>query len=90
MSIALDPSIVTEQTDNYVDVEINSDLTRGMTVVDRLQVAENDRNKAVWAPVLKSGRQAKVVWTIDIACWKQALFLSLRSPGAGSGLPSVE
>lgn len=78
MSIALDPSIVTEQTDNYVDVETNSELTRGMTVVDRLHVAENDRNKAVWAPVLKTGPKAKVVWTIDIACWKQALFLSLR------------
>ena len=78
MSIALDPSIVTEQTDNYVEVETNSELTRGMTVVDRLHVAENDRNKEVWAPVLKTGTKAKVVWTIDIACWKQALFLSLR------------
>ena len=78
MSIALDPSIVTEQTENYVDVETTSELTRGMTVVDRLHVAENDRNKAVWAAVLKTGTKAKVVWTIDIACWKQALFLSLR------------
>ena len=77
MSIALDPSLVTEQTENYVDVETGSELTRGMTVVDRLHVAENDRNGAVWAPVVKSGSRTKVVWAIDIAGWKQALFLAL-------------
>ena len=78
MSIALDPSIVTEQTDHYVDIETASELTRGMTVVDRLQVAGNDRNRGVWGAVLKTGTKAKVVWTIDSACWKQALFLCLR------------
>src|SRR5215470_643394 len=77
MSIALDPSIATEQTENYVDVEITSDLTRGMTVVDRLHVAGNDRNKAVWAPALK-GSMARVVWSIDNSRWKQALFSALR------------
>jgi len=77
MSIALDPSLVTEQTENYVDVETGSELTRGMTVVDRLHVAENDRNGAVWAPVVKAGSKTKVVWAIDIAGWKQALFLGL-------------
>jgi purine nucleosidase len=77
MSIALDPGVVTAQTENYVDVETRSELTRGMTVVDRLHVAENDRNKAVWAPVLMAGTKTKVVWKIDIACWKRALFLAL-------------
>ena len=78
MSIALDPSIVTEQTENYVDVETSSELTRGMTVVDRLNVAVNDRNKAVWASVLNKGTKAKVIWTIDIPRWKQELFHALR------------
>ena len=78
MSIALDPSIVTEQTENYVDVETSSELTRGMTVVDRLNVAANDRNKSVWASVLNKGVKAKVIWTIDIPRWKQALFHALR------------
>jgi len=77
MSIALDPSIATEQTENYVDVEITSELTRGMTVVDRLHVAGNDRNKAVWAPVL-NGAMARVIWSIDNARWKQSLFSALR------------
>ena len=78
MSIALDPSIVTSQTENYVEVETASELTRGMTVVDRLNVAANDRNKAIWADVLKQGVKAKDVWTIDIPSWKQAMFASLR------------
>ncbi len=48
-----------------------------MTVIVRLPVAGNERNKAIWAPVLK-GAMARVVWTIDIARWKQALFTALR------------
>lgn len=78
MSVALNPMVVTEQTQNYVDVETSSELTRGITVVDRLHVAGNDRNKAVWAPVLSKGVKAKVVWTIDNARWKNALFSALR------------
>ncbi len=60
MSIALDPAIVTQQSENYVDVETSSELTLGMTVVDRLNVAGNDRNRAVWAPILDRGTKAKV------------------------------
>ena len=78
MSIALDPSVVTQQSEHYVDIETTSELTRGMTVVDRLNVTGNDRNKAVWAPVHKAGFKAKAVWTIDIVRWKQALFAALR------------
>src|SRR6266568_5064809 len=48
MSIALDPTIVTQQSEHFVDVETSSELTLGMTVVDRLNVAGNDRNRAVW------------------------------------------
>jgi len=78
MSIALDPTIVTHQSENYVDVETSSELTLGMTVVDRLNVAANDRNRAVWAPVLDRGRKAKVYWTIDNKRWKQILYAGLR------------
>ena len=45
MSIALDPSIACESSRHYVDVE-TAELTRGMTVVDRLGVAADDRNRA--------------------------------------------
>jgi inosine-uridine nucleoside N-ribohydrolase len=77
MSIALDPTIVTSQSEHFVDVETSSELTLGMTVVDRLNVAGNERNKNVWAPVLNRGAKAKVYWTIDIARWKKALFNAL-------------
>jgi purine nucleosidase len=78
MSVALDPKVVTEQSEHFVDVETSSELTRGMTIVDRLNVAGNDRNKTVWAAVLSKGVKAKVVWTIDNARWKQTLFKALH------------
>src|SRR5712664_2835404 len=78
MSIALDPAIVTQQSENYVDVETSSELTLGMTVVDRLNVASNDRNRSVWAPILDRCIKAKICWTIDNKRWKQALYAALR------------
>ena len=78
MAVALDPSIVTSQSEHYMDVETESELTRGMTVVDRLNVAHDERNHKVWAAHLAGGRKAKVFWTIDNARWKQALYATLR------------
>lgn len=78
MSLALDPTISTNASDHYLDIETNSELTRGMTVVDRLNVADDERNKDVWAPVLANKRNARVYWTIDNQRWKQALESALR------------
>ena len=78
MAIALDPSIVTAQSPHFVDVEIQSELTRGMTVVDRLNVASNARNRDVWAACIADGHKAKIFWTIDNARWKQALYAALK------------
>ncbi len=78
MSIALDPAIVTQQSEHYVDVECSSELTRGMTVVDRLNVAGNERNRKVWASVMNGGTKTKVVWSIDNVKWKQALCAALQ------------
>jgi purine nucleosidase len=78
MSIALDPSIGTESSQHYVDIETATELTRGMTVVDRLGVAANERNRATWAEVLNRGPKAKVYWAIDAPRWKQALYSALR------------
>jgi purine nucleosidase len=77
MALALDPSIGIEVSDHYVDVETESELTRGMTVVDRLNVADDERNRAVWAPALAS-RKSRVYWTIDNQRWKHALDAALR------------
>ena len=78
MCVALDPSIGTTWGDHYVEVETASELTRGMTVVDRLNVADDDRNRGVWQPAIDSGHKAKVCWEIDNARWKNALYSALR------------
>ncbi len=78
MAVALDPSIVTSQSEHFVDVETHSELTRGMTVVDRLNVARDERNRSVWSAPLASGHKSKIIWTIDNACWKKALYAALQ------------
>jgi len=78
MSIALDPTVGIQWSAHYVEVETHSELTRGMTVVDRLNVAGDDRNQSVWASVLDRGCNAKVCWAIDTNRWKKALLSALQ------------
>src|SRR5277367_201758 len=78
MAVALEPSIVTSQSRHFLDVETGSELTRGMTVVDRLNVEGNERNRVVWADPLAVGNKAAIFWTIDNAQWKQALYAALK------------
>jgi purine nucleosidase len=78
MAIALDPSIVTSHSNHFLDVETHSELTRGMTVVDRLNVAHDERNRELWSTQLASGNKAKIFWTIDNARWKKSLFAALK------------
>jgi purine nucleosidase len=77
MAVALDPSIVTEHTDHYLDVETQSELTRGMTVVDRLNVSHDERNREVWSAALDAGRKAQIDWKIDVRRWKELLYQTL-------------
>jgi purine nucleosidase len=78
MCLAIDPSVGTSWSEHYLDVEIQSELTRGMTVVDRLNVAEDERNRDVWQPIIREKRKAKICWTVDTRRWKQALLMALR------------
>jgi purine nucleosidase len=79
MAVALDPpSVVTSRSKHFVQIETESELTRGMTVVDRLNVAANERNRDVWASCLASGHKVEVVWTIDSVRWKEALYAALK------------
>lgn len=78
MCLALDPSVGSSWSEHYLDVETHSDLTRGMTVVDRLNVADDERNLPVWERVIRKGNKAKVCWTLDAKRWKDALFAALR------------
>ena len=77
MAVAIDPSIVTSQSEHPLDIETESELTRGMTVVDRLNVAGDERNREAWAKRLAAGHKAKIIWTIDNARWKQMLYAAL-------------
>jgi len=78
MCIALDPSVGIEWSEYSVEVETNSELTRGMTVVDRLNVASDDRNREVWALALQTECKTRICWSIDSNRWKNALFNALR------------
>ena len=62
-----------------MDVQIDSGITRGMSVVDKLGVVEDARNRAVWSEVRERGRKQKVIWEMDIPGWKQV-------PAAGARL----
>jgi hypothetical protein len=53
-----------------------SNLTRGMTVVDRLDVSGDARNHDVWREALRSPKK-QVCWSLNIAGWKSALMNSL-------------
>jgi purine nucleosidase len=77
MCIALDPTVGTQWSDHYVEVETQSELTRGMTVVDRLHVAGDERNRALWEPMFQVPK-AKLCWSIDSNRWKTALYAALR------------
>jgi purine nucleosidase len=44
MAMVIDPSIILDSKMKYVDIEVDSELTRGMTVVDELGVLEKEPN----------------------------------------------
>ena len=75
MAVALDPTIATEVSRHRVDVETASELTRGMTVVDRLNVSGDDRNRGTWSAA--GDPTVDVVWAIDVPRWKTLLYRSL-------------
>lgn len=77
MAVALDPAVAVETGLHYVDIETKSELTRGMTVVDRLGVAQDERNRAVWASLIPHKPNVRVVWKVDAAHWKSILYHTL-------------
>ena len=64
MAVVLDASVATERSRHRVDVGLADELTRGMTVVDRLNASGREPN-------------AEVVFGIDAARWKALLRASL-------------
>jgi purine nucleosidase len=77
MGIALNPALCTSSSKHYVQIEVGSELTRGMTVVDRLDIAADPRNKNVWGTAIERNRKVDVCWSLDEGKWKELLFSSL-------------
>ncbi len=70
MAVALDRSVGLSWSRHRVAIECSSELTRGMTVVDRLNVAGDDNNREVWDA---ESPGADVLWTLDAAKFKAML-----------------
>ena len=73
MAVALDRGIGTSWSRHFVEIECASDLTRGMTIVDRLNVAADDSNKLSWRDALSAGSKCDVCWTFDAIGYKAML-----------------
>lgn len=74
MAIALDPSICTQRSVHHVMVETQSELTRGMTIVDQLNVCGDARNSETW----RESKPVSVCWKIDVERWKACLIERIR------------
>jgi purine nucleosidase len=79
MAVALEPEIATRRSRHAVEVECASPLTRGMTVVDGLDVVPRRLgDPGGWPPAAVSGEaRISVVWQIDVARFKERLFRAL-------------
>ena len=76
MAIAIERSVGLQWSRHRIAIECASELTRGMTVVDRLSVSRDAINREVWAAQAGDG-EADVVWTFDSAKFKAMLKAAL-------------
>lgn len=78
MACALEPSIATTER-HYVDIACDNDLTRGMTVVDKLDETANEyAQTSYWSWIRANAPKTIVTWDVDIAQWKALLFRLVR------------
>ncbi len=78
MAVLLDPKLKLEVSRHYVGIECNSELSRGMTVVDRLDVAADPRNSVVWSEIMRSSQKVEICWRIASQGWKAELITALK------------
>lgn len=78
MAVLLDPTLKLEVSRHYVAIECNSELSRGMTVVDRLDVAADPRNSLVWSEIMRRSKKVEICWRIDSPRWKAELTTALK------------
>jgi purine nucleosidase len=77
MAVALDRSVGLSWSRHRVAIECASELTRGMTVVDRLGVSSDPVNADVWRAAAGESAGADVLWTFDSAKFKSMLKAAL-------------
>ena len=46
--------------------------------LQRMNVAEDERNRPVWSTVVEKKKKVKVCWTLHNSRWKEALFQALK------------
>jgi purine nucleosidase len=73
MGILLQPELCLASGNHYVEIETVSEITRGMTVVDLLNVSGDARNASIWAGV----RKVHICWRLDVPAWKRLVIQSL-------------
>jgi purine nucleosidase len=77
MAVALDRTVGLSWSRHRVAIETQSELTRGMTVVDRLGVNSDAINAPVWGAAAGESTGADIVWTFDSAKFKAMLKAAL-------------
>jgi purine nucleosidase len=78
MAVLLSPNLILSSSEHFVEIETSSQLTRGMTVVDRLDLSADERNRGTWAEVHAHAKKTKICWSLDVPGWKAALFHALQ------------
>ena len=79
MAVAIDRSIGLSWSRHKVAVECDSALTRGMTVVDRLNVSADDNNAKLWKAAAGDSDGADILWTLDSRRFKAMLKAALAA-----------
>src|SRR5271166_519490 len=77
MSVALDRSIGLKWSRHRVAIETESELTLGMTVVDRRNVHADANNARIWNEAAGEHEGADILWTLDSGRFKAMLKAAL-------------
>jgi purine nucleosidase len=79
MAVALEPGIVTRKSRHAVDVECEGTLTRGMTLVDQLDVVRRGLADLAGWPAGSANREPHVTacWEIDVKRFKEMVFAAV-------------
>ncbi len=75
MAVALNKNIGTRWSKHRVEVETLSELTRGMTVVDELNLTDDANNQGVWG---EQKHKADICWELDVPGFKKMVFDALK------------